>query len=71
MVESILAILVAVFGIWNIVLGRRNKKIETRLRDRELEQYHEKYELIKREREMSDKRLRDLLDNYRGPEGQA
>jgi len=69
MVESILAILVAVLGIWNVLLGRKNKQTEKRLRDREREQYNEKYEIIKRERETADRRLRDLLDHYRGPGG--
>ena len=69
MVEIILAIIVAVLGIINLVLGKQKKDAEGRVRDLEQEKHNERYETIKKERERADKRLRDMLDNYRGPGG--
>ena len=72
MVESILAVLVAILAGWNFLLGLQKKKAETKVRNLERERYNEKYEAIKKERELANKRLRDMLDNYRGPgKGQA
>ncbi len=71
MVAEILAVIVAVLGIWNLLLGRQKKKVEGRLRDLEREKHNEKYKTIKEERERAARRLRDMLDNYRGPGGEA
>ena len=69
MVANILAIIVAILGIWNVVLGRQKKKVEGKVRDLEQEKYRETYEAVKKERERAARRLRDMLDNYRGPGG--
>ena len=71
MVETILAIIVAVLGIMNLLLGRKNKQAQGKIRDLEQEKHNERYETIRKERERADKRLRDMLDNYRGPGGKA
>jgi len=72
MVANILAIIVAILGIWNVILGRQKKKVEGKVRDLEQEKYRETYDAVKKERERAARRLRDMLDNYRGPgEGQA
>jgi hypothetical protein len=69
MVANILAIIVAILGIWNVVLGRQKKKVEGKVRDLEQEKYRETYDAVKKERERAARRLRDMLDNYRGPGG--
>ena len=69
MVANILAIIVAILGIWNVLLGRQKKKVEGKVRDLEQEKYRETYEAVKKERERAARRLRDMLDNYRGPGG--
>ncbi|MGA1728549.1 MAG: hypothetical protein ACO38U_09845 [Burkholderiaceae bacterium] len=69
MVANILAIIVAILGIWNVLLGRQKKKAEGKIRDLEQEKYNETYNAVKEERERAARRLRDMLDNYRGPGG--
>ena len=69
MVANILAIIVAILGIWNVILGRQKKKVEGKVRDLEQEKYRETYDAVKKERERAARRLRDMLDNYRGPGG--
>jgi hypothetical protein len=69
MVANILAIIVAILGIWNVLLGRQKKKAEGKIRDLEQEKYRETYDAVKKERERAARRLRDMLDNYRGPGG--
>jgi len=69
MVANILAIIVAILGIWNVILGRQKKKVEGKIRDLEQEKYRETYDAVKKERERAARRLRDMLDNYRGPGG--
>jgi hypothetical protein len=69
MVANILAILVAILGIWNVLLGKQKQKAEKKARDLEQEKYNETYRIVKEERERAARRLRDMLDNYRGPGG--
>lgn len=69
MVANILAIIVAILAVWNVVLGRQKKKVEGKVRDLEQEKYRETYNAVKEERERAARRLRDMLDNYRGPGG--
>lgn len=69
MVANILAIIVAILGVWNVILGRQKKKVEGKVRDLEQEKYRETYDAVKKERERAARRLRDMLDNYRGPGG--
>jgi hypothetical protein len=67
MVANILAVIVAILGVWNFVLGRQKQKAEGKVRDLEQEKYNETYRIVKEERERAARRLRDMLDNYRGP----
>jgi len=71
--NNILAILAGILALYALLLGRRAKKLEKKINEVEQEHLHDKLEAIEKERELARKRLRDLLDHYRGdgPKGSA
>lgn len=69
--NSVLAFIAALLAILNIFNGIKRKSAEEKLRTIERDHHDEKLKIIQDEREASRKRLRDLLDHYRGPEGKA
>lgn len=71
--NNILAILAGLLAVYAVLLGRRAKKLEQKINKVEQEHLHDKVKAIETERELSRKRLRDLLEHYRGdgPRGQA
>lgn len=71
--NNILAALAGLLALYAWVLGRRANKLYKKINDIEQEHLHDKLEAIEKERELARKRLRDLLDHYRGdgPKGSA
>jgi len=71
--NNILAVLAGLLAVYAVLLGRRAKKLEKKINQVEQEHLHDKLKAIETERELSRKRLRDLLEHYRGdgPRGQA
>jgi hypothetical protein len=65
--NSLIAIIIALLGIVNIFNARKRHQAEEKLRNLERDHHDEKLKIIENERETSRKRLRDLLDHYRGP----
>lgn len=71
MTEAILAIVTAVLLVVNGLLFNSKLKAEEKLRNMERDVNEEKTKLLAEERERARKRMRDLLEHYRGPKGQA
>ncbi|NBW11481.1 MAG: hypothetical protein EBR82_25970 [Caulobacteraceae bacterium] len=71
--NNVLAVLAGLLAVYAVLLGRRAKKLEHKINQVEQEHLHDKVKAIETERELSRKRLRDLLEHYRGdgPRGQA
>lgn len=71
--NNIIAIVAGLLALYALLLGRRAKRLEQKINDVEREHLHEKVKAIETERELARKRLRDLLDHYRGdgPKGSA
>lgn len=65
--NSILAIIAAIFALLNLFNSGKRKKAEEKLRNIEKEHHDEKLKIIQKEREAARDRLRDYLDHYRGP----
>lgn len=71
--SNLLAIVAGLLAVYALLLGRRAKKLEQKINQVEQEHLHDKVKVIEGERELARKRLRDLLEHYRGdgPNGQA
>jgi len=69
--NSLLALIAVILGIINLIMGGKKSRAEKRVRELEKEHHDEKLKIIQKERDAARDRLRDMLDNYRGPEGKA
>lgn len=71
MTEAILAIVTAILLVVNGILFNSKLRADEKLRKMERDVNEEKTKLLAEERERARKRMRDLLEHYRGPKGQA
>lgn len=69
--NSLLALIAVILGIINLIMGSKKSSAERRVRELEKEHHDEKLKIIQKERDAARDRLRDYLNNYRGPEGKA
>lgn len=71
--NSLLAIVAGLLAVCSLLLGRKANKLSKKITEIEQEYLNEKVKAIETERELARKRLRDLLEHYRGdgPKGQA
>lgn len=69
--NNLLLLIIGALAFLNIVNGRKKSRAEEKLRNIERQHDEEKAKIITNEREAARRRLRDYLENYRGPSGKA
>ena len=65
--NSLVSIAIVLLAMWNFILAKQKRMAERKHRESEEKHHAEKLQLIQNERELARKRMRGLLDHYRGP----